>query len=409
MQLDEREMAYKALMAWFKKGSFLQGASLPPLPLKIVLGVCRHHLHLDYIIKKLVRKPPELPVQVILEMGLYQLFFMGGIPDHAAVFTSAELARSNRLSEGSVSLINGLLRQAKRNGLPALPPQKVKKISIENSVPEWIVRRWLDAHGAEKAEQKAKETLEEPIQWIRVNTRLITLTEFREAWALKGRDYADRYLELDSSVRIKDLLESKDFLEGKFSFQNPAAYDVVHLLDIKPGMRVWDACAAPGGKSALILEMNPAISLVASDASEERALRLADLVKRQGLDSVEFGVIDAVCSPFKEEFDRILLDAPCSNFGVLSRRPEVVYRITPESIEELASKQLEILSGASKALKKGGVLVYATCSQERPETTGVIKKFLDANSNFSILKEAVCTGEVNGMDRFFAQALVRKS
>lgn len=408
MQVDEREMAYQALIAWFKKGTFLQGASLSPLALKIVLGVCRHHLHLDYIIKKSVAKPPELRVQVILEMGLYQLFFMEGIPDHAAVFTSAELARSNHLSEGSVSLINGFLRQAKRNGLPALPPQKVKRISIENSVPEWIVRRWLDAHGAEKAEQMAKETLEEPTQWIRINTRLSTLAEFREAWPTNGREYADRYLEIDSSIRIKDLLESKDFLEGKFSFQNPAAFEVVSLLDIQPGMRVWDACAAPGGKSALILEMNPTVSLVASDASEERALRMADIVKRQGLEAVEFGIIDAANPPFKEEFDRILLDAPCSNFGVLSRRPEVVYRITPESFEELATKQLEILNGASKALKKGGILVYATCSQERLETTGVVKKFLDANPNFIAIKESICTGEVKGMDRFFAQTLMRK-
>ena len=316
MQLDERQIAYKALFAWFKKGTFLQNASLPPLALKMVLGVCRHHLHLEYIIKKNVSKMPELPVQIILEMGLYQLFFMDGIPDHAAVFTSAALARWNRLSEGSVGLINGVLRQAKRNGLPDLPPQKVKRISIEYSVPEWIVRRWLDSYGATQAEEMAKETIQEPIQWIRINTNKTTLKKIRETWDLHGEEYANRYLEVDSNLQIKKLLESKEFAEGLFSFQNPAAYDVVSLLKVSSGMKVWDACAAPGGKTSLMLEMNPSISLVASDISEERVSKMSDLIERQKLDSVLFNVMDAANSTYNQEFDRILLDVPCSNFEI---------------------------------------------------------------------------------------------
>ena len=408
MQLDERQIAYKALFAWLKKGTFLQNASLPPLALKMVLGVCRHHLHLEYIIKKNVSKMPELPVQIILEMGLYQLFFMDGIPDHAAVFTSAALARWNRLSEGSVGLINGVLRQAKRNGLPDLPPQKVKRISIEYSVPEWIVRRWLDSYGATQAEEMAKETIQEPIQWIRINTNKTTLKKIRETWDLHGEEYANRYLEVDSNLQIKKLLESKEFAEGLFSFQNPAAYDVVSLLKVSSGMKVWDACAAPGGKTSLMLEMNPSISLVASDISEERVSKMSDLIERQKLDSVLFNVMDAANSTYNQEFDRILLDVPCSNFGVLSRRPEVVYRTTPESIETLAEKQFEILQGASKALKKNGLLVYATCSQERTETVTVIKRFLASNPDFALEGKPICTGGIKGMDHFFAQALVRQ-
>ena len=408
MQLDERQIAYKALFAWLKKGTFLQNASLPPLALKMVLGVCRHHLHLEYIIKKNVSKMPELPVQIILEMGLYQLFFMDGIPDHAAVFTSAALARWNRLSEGSVGLINGVLRQAKRNGLPDLPPQKVKRISIEYSVPEWIVRRWLDSYGATQAKEMAKETIQEPIQWIRINTNKTTLKKMRETWGLHGEEYANRYLEVDSNLQIKKLLESKEFAEGLFSFQNPAAYDVVSLLKVSSGMKVWDACAAPGGKTSLMLEMNPSISLVASDISEERVSKMSDLIERQKLDSVLFNVMDAANSTYNQEFDRILLDVPCSNFGVLSRRPEVVYRTTPESIETLAEKQFEILQGASKALKKNGLLVYATCSQERVETVAVIKRFLALNPDFALEGKSICTGGIKGMDHFFAQALVRQ-
>ncbi|HPW95045.1 MAG TPA: transcription antitermination factor NusB [Fibrobacteraceae bacterium] len=408
MQLDERQIAYKALFQWFKKGTFLQGSSLPPFALKIVLGVCRHHLHLEYIIKKNVSKMPEMPVQIILEMGLYQLFFMDGIPDHAAVFTSAALARWNRQSEGSVALINGVLRQVKRNGLPELPPQKIKRISIEYSVPEWIVRRWFDSYGAMQAEEMAKETIQEPVQWIRVNTNKITLKKIREDFDLHGDEYAERYLEVDSNIPMKKLLESREFNEGLFSFQNPAAYDVVSLLKVSSGMKVWDACAAPGGKTSLILEMNPSISLVASDISEERVSKMSDLVERQKLDSVHFNVMDAANTTYNQEFDRILLDVPCSNFGVLSRRPEVVYRTTLESLEALSNMQFEILQGASKALKKNGLLVYATCSQERVETTGVLKRFLAANPDFALEGKSICTGGIKGMDHFFAQALVRQ-
>lgn len=408
MQLDERQYAYRALSAWLKKGTFLQSASLSPLALNMVLGVCRHHLHLEYIIKKNVSKMPDLSVQIILEMGLYQLFFMSGIPDHAAVFTSVALARCNHLSEGSVALINGVLRQVKRNGLPELPPQKIKRVSIEYSVPEWIVRRWFDSYGASQAEEMAKETIQEPVQWIRVNTNKTTLKKIRETWQLNGEEYAGRFLEVDSSLPMKKLLESKDFADGLFSFQNPAAFDVVSLLKLSSDLKVWDACAAPGGKSALMLEMNPCISLVASDVSEERVSKMSDLIERLKLNSVLFSVMDVTNSTYNEEFDRILLDVPCSNFGVLSRRPEVVYRTLPETIESLAEKQFEILQGASKALKKNGILVYATCSQERAETSGVIKRFLSCNPHFALDGKSICTGGIKGMDRFFAQALIRQ-
>jgi 16S rRNA (cytosine967-C5)-methyltransferase len=173
-------------------------------------------------------------------------------------------------------------------------------------------------------------------------------------------------------------------------------------------MKVWDACAAPGGKTSLILEMNPSISLVASDISEERVSKMSDLVERQKLDSVHFNVMDAANTTYNQEFDRILLDVPCSNFGVLSRRPEVVYRTTLESLEALSNMQFEILQGASKALKKNGLLVYATCSQERVETTGVLKRFLAANPDFALEGKSICTGGIKGMDHFFAQALVRQ-
>jgi 16S rRNA (cytosine967-C5)-methyltransferase len=155
------------------------------------------------------RKCLSYQFKLFLKWALPTLFY-GWDSRSCSVFTSAALARWNRLSEGSVGLINGVLRQAKRNGLPDLPPQKVKRISIEYSVPEWIVRRWLDSYGATQAEEMAKERFRNQYNGIRINTSKTTLKKIRETWDLHGEEYANRYLEVDSNLQIKKLLESKD-------------------------------------------------------------------------------------------------------------------------------------------------------------------------------------------------------
>lgn len=411
--LKERFAAYHAIVAWIEDGTLIREHALSPFAMEIALGVCRHHLRLRHAIHQGVKRMPTEKVQAILEMGLYQLFFMDGVPDHASVSTSVELARSASLGEGAVKLVSGVLRNAQRSGLPTLPTQNVLRISIGNSVPEWIVRRWLDEYGVVEAEARAKETSEIPTQWIRVNTLRISLSKLREKLGLQGREYGDRYLEVpngaDKGPRLGALLASESFAQGLFSVQNPAAYDVVRLLEVAPGHEIWDACAAPGGKSALLAEMYGEASILASDVSSERLLYIQDLMGRLGLTNVKSALIDALHSEFDKKFDRILLDVPCSNMGVLSRRPEVLYRLKPEDFKTLPALQLGILESASKALKPGGILVYATCSPERVETTRVIDLFLTNNPEFEAHGEPVRIGKNDmGLDHFFAQALMRK-
>jgi 16S rRNA (cytosine967-C5)-methyltransferase len=412
--LKERFDAYHAIIAWLEKGVLIRDHALSPFAMEIALGVCRHHLRLKHAIQKGVKRMPAEKVQALLEMGLYQLFFMDGVPDHASLSTTVELARAASLGEGAVRLVSAVLRNAQRSGLPPLPTQNVLRISIGNSVPEWIVRRWLDEYGAAEAEERAKETSEKPTQWIRVNTSRTSFSRLRDKFGLQGRDYADRYLEVSSgtgkSSRLGNLLASDAFAQGLFSVQNPAAYDVVRLLEGASGQEIWDACAAPGGKSALLAEMFPDASILASDISSERMRFMEDLTGRLGLKNVKSAVVDALHSGFENKFDRILLDVPCSNMGVLSRRPEVLYRLKPEDFKTLPVLQGEILDAASKALKPGGILVYATCSPERVETTRVIELFLKDNSEFEKHGEPVRIGKNDmGLDHFFAQALMRKS
>ena len=406
--LKERMDAYRVLLLWQKDGSFIKESGLSPFAMELALGVCRRHLYLQYFLKTLVKKMPSLEVATVLEMGIFQMFFME-IPDHAAVSTSVELTKAANLGEGSARLVNAVLHSARRSGLPALPQQRVRRVSIESSVPEWLVRRWFDIYGGDRAESLAKATLERPVEWIRVNLQKTSAPVLAQKLGLTGASILyDRYIQVPEDAKLKPILESESFAKGEFSMQNPSAYEVVKLLDLKPGQKVWDACAAPGGKSALMGEMDSSLDILASDVSAFRVEKMHDVVDRLGLKNVRLECIDAL-SPQQLKFDRILLDVPCSNMGVMPRRPESKYRITQGSMKELAELQYGILESASVRLAEGGVLVYATCSPDPLETTQVVNRFLKVHPEFVKRGEHVLPGaQDNRFDGFFAQALERK-
>ena len=414
--LTEREEAFRVLLLWQRDGSFIKESGLSPFAMELALGVCRRHLYLEYFVKSLTKKLPSLEARVILEMGLFQMFFMD-VPDYAAINDSVELAKSANLGESTARLVNAVLRTARRQGEPALPPQRVRRVSVENSVPEWLVRRWFDVYGGDRAEALAKATLERPTEWIRVNLQKTSAPVLAEKIGITGASILyDRFIEIPRDVGVKLLLALPEFVKGEFSFQNPSAFEVVKLLDLKPGLKVWDACAAPGGKTALMAEMDSSLEILASDSSASRLEKMQDLMNRLGLTNIKTEVIDlapaqdsATSPQHSSKFDRILLDVPCSNMGVIARRPESVYRMTPESINEVAELQFKILENASAALVPGGRLVYATCSPDPTETTRVIARFVKAHPEFVKVGEPVLPGlKDSRLDGFFAQALEYK-
>ena len=432
--LTEREDAYRVLLLWLKDGAFIKESGLPPFAMELALGVCRRHLYLEYFVKSLTKKLPSLEARVIIEMGLFQMFFMD-VPDYAAINDSVELAKSANLGESIARLVNAVLRSARRQGAPALPPQRVRRVSIENSVPEWLVRRWFDVYGGDRAEALAKATLERPTEWIRVNLQKTSAPVLAEKLGITGSSILyDRYIEIPRDVGVKLLLASPEFVNGLFSFQNPSAYEVVKLLDLKSGLKVWDACAAPGGKTALMAEMDGSLEILASDSSASRLEKMQDLMERLGLKNIKTEVLDLAAVPqalvahtsatspqhsplsslvsrlsSEAKFDRILLDVPCSNMGVIARRPESIYRLTPESINEIAELQYKVLENASTALAPSGRIVYATCSPDPAETTRVIARFLKAHPEFVKVGEPVLPGlKDSRLDGFYAQALEYK-
>lgn len=419
--LKERKDSYRVLLQWQRDGAFIKEGGLSPFAMELALGVCRRYLYLLYVIKHLTKRMPSEEAGTIIAMGLVQMLYMN-VPDYAAIATSADLAKAVGLGDGTASLVNGVLRGARRNGLPELPPQRVRKVSIENSVPEWLVRRWFDIYGGDRAEEIARTTLARPAEWLRVNLQKTNAPKLAQKLGFENASILyDRFIEVPENAKLKAVLESDSFVKGEFSLQNPSAYEVVKLLDLKSGLKVWDACAAPGGKSALMAEMDPSLDILASDVSENRMAKMQDLAKRLGLANIKTSCIDVLSLKSAEAtkniggstrlasaYDRILLDVPCSNMGVLARRPEVVYRLSPQSFKELAELQYSILEAAATRLAVGGRLVYATCSPDPLETTQVVNRFVKAHPEFVKVGDPVLPANKDSrFDGFFAQALVK--
>jgi 16S rRNA (cytosine967-C5)-methyltransferase len=344
------------------------------LAYEIALGATRRHFALLALVKNMCPRLPNAKVTLLLEISLYQMLCMR-VPEHAVVNTAVSLARALKLGEGASRLVNAILRRALREG--AQMPQGV-------DFPKWILPHLSEA-------QKAS-ALQNPAQWVRFKTPRQDL--------LFGR-YA----------QVKDageVLRGPEFAQGLCSFQNPASFLIVQLLGMQDGMRLWDACAAPGGKTALASEMFPNAKIVASDLKPERLKKMDDLTQRLNLKNLKVMRMDAAnpdtSSPeFKEPFDRVLVDAPCSNLGVLSRRPEVLQRLKPQDLKELPQLQYAILAGASQSVKPGGALVYATCSPEPAETTEVVERFLKEHPAWKL--EAQVFASEPGFDLFFGARL----
>jgi 16S rRNA (cytosine967-C5)-methyltransferase len=238
-----------------------------------------------------------------------------------------------------------------------------------------------------------------PPQWIRVNPQKTNIEELAEKLNLnKPETLFDKFILVPNAGKM---LKNPLFEKGFYSFQNPASFFIARMLKIKPGYKIWDACAAPGGKTAMLAEENPEAFFTSTDNSEKRIAKLFDLQKRLKLNNVNIVLANAQNPPFFDCFDIVMIDAPCSNMGVVLRRPEALRSFSKERIFELAKKQLAILRGASVAVKKGGVLIYSVCSQEKEETSEVVGNFL--NKNF-IREDSIFT-DMPDLDRFFVAKL----
>ncbi len=372
------------------------------LAMEIAYGSIRKRYWLDCWIDFLgkvpsLKQPPLL--RWLLHIGLYQIFCMEKIPASAIVNTSVELAKSKKLGRLAL-VVNGILRSAVRykNAGVELPKPKdpLLRLSQEYSIPKWLAEKLIIWRGLEGAECVANAFNRIPSIDIRVNTLCSSLEDVKRSFESAGY-LVDHIDDSNSALHILngsgDVENWPDFNNGYWCVQDRAAQWITTLLSPNAGERVLDACAAPGGKATHIAQlMGDHGEIWAVDRSVHR-LKLAEKnSKRLGISTINFLVADATClleikPHWRSYFDRILIDAPCSGLGTLSRHPDARWRMTPEKIEELVSLQANILDGVLPLLKVGGSLVYATCTIHPEENSHQIHTLINRKPELFLRKE----------------------
>lgn len=362
---------------------------------ELVLGVVRRRPTLDWLLARRTegrRQRPE--VRTVLHVGLYQLLFLDRIPPHAAVHETVELARSVGLSAqtGFVNaVLRGLLREI--DGVrQALEDLRSTDLATATAHPAWLVDRWRERLGSADLVRLLDLDNRPPGTFARVNRARIQPAALLAAWAAEGVTALPRSFPWQGPEVVFELREHPplaglgSFQRGEFYVQDPSTLLAVTLLDPRPGEAILDACAAPGGKTALLAaRVAPEGRVLAEDLHPDRLALLSGNIVRLGLT----GVTVAVASQDPEVvgeggFDRVLVDAPCSNTGVLRRRVEARWRLQPASLAGLQEAQRRILSRAARRVRPGGVLVYSTCSLEPEENAGQVDAFLRDEPGFRL-------------------------
>lgn len=388
----------------------------------LVLGVIERKITLDYELSLYLSKPlkklkPE--VLTVLRLGAYQIFYMDKVPDSAAVNESVRLTKSCGLSYAS-SLVNAVLRKCSKNGVILPDEAQDNYLSVRYSCPQWLIDKWTDEYGEEDTKGFLPFLNEKPKTTIRVNTTKVTADELSKLLLNEGIKCEPTDLEnaIDIDLCGNDITSLKAFKDGLFHVQDKASQLCVKALSPQKGDTVFDLCASPGGKSFTIAEyMENEGKILSFDKLEKRTSLISSGAERLGLTAIKTDTADA--EVYKESLgfaDRVLCDVPCSGLGVISKKPEIKYK-NESDFSLLPKTQLKILTVGSKYVKRGGRLVYSTCTLNKKENEDVCAAFLRDNPNFEpiaalpqISSEPYVTlmPHKNDCDGFFFAAFERK-
>ncbi len=427
--LPSRAAAARILAEWMQSGQFpdrqLEAGERPDraMVMELVYGSVRRQRELDLYVGRLASRRPDPIVRALLHVGLYQLFHMDRTEAYAAVHETVEAARMLGRPQAA-PLVNAVLRRAQRERALLESLLANQPLAVRASHPDDVVERWQRTFGDEEAQALCAWNNRRASICLRPVPAVCTLSRYADRLREAGVDAAPhpfdpaRFLRLSHGVRVQDL---PGYAEGAFVVQDPATTFAVDLLDIRPGLRVLDACAAPGGKTLLIAESMQAPDgridglLVATDLHEDRLQTLRTNLQRMGrahvqvqqLDLTRPEEMDAFRRAFATDgFDRILLDVPCSNSGVIQRRPDARYRLTPARLKALAKTQRSLLSGAARLLAPGGRIVYSTCSLEPEENGDGVRAWLRTRPGMRLDRERLLFPPTTQTDGAYAAALV---
>ncbi len=416
---------------------------------ELVYGVLRWQIKIDWIINlysKIKVNKLEHNVLIALRLGVYQLLFLSRIPASAAINESVNLVKKGTHSgDRSAGFVNAVLRVVNANKMKLEYPDPgrdaVNFVSITCATPKWIAKRWIERNGIQEAKKICQSTLETPPKTLRTNTLINNRADLMAALREEGVAAVPcKFAPEAITIQAKHVtLDSKD---KRFYIQEEASQLITHIVAPKDGENILDACAAPGGKTTHMAElMHNSGTIVAMDKYKARLSTLSELLKRFNITNTDIEAWDVTTplnfqpslfhggdesynSVSKNGFDAILIDAPCSGLGVIRRTPDIKLRRKPEDLAVRAKYQSQLLDNLSTYVKKGGRIVYSTCSFEPEETYEVINKFLTDHDEFVVENigdilppecESLITKEgyfrstphLSGMDGFFAVRLKR--
>lgn len=364
----------------------------------IVYGVLENKLLLDFYIRKLSSTrfgKINHEIVNVLRTGLYQLAFMDRVPDSAAVNESVKLAKKVAPHYGG--FVNGILRSFiradKKIELPDRKKHPLTYLSIRYSHPEWMVSKWVEAYGESFAEELLKANNNVPDLWIRVNTLKINPEALMATLEEAGVEVEQSSV-IKDAIRIKSLNENAidklvGYKEGWFTVQDISSMCVAEISEVAPGDFVVDVCAAPGGKSThLAQKMNNKGTIISRDLYPQKLDLIKETRDRLGIEIIETQVFDAMQFDDRllDKADTVLVDAPCSGFGIIRRKPDIKYNRTIEDIGHLIEMQYKILETSSSYVKKGGYLIYSTCTINTDENAAIVEKFLDHHPQYDLVK-----------------------
>ena len=353
---------------------------------EIFYGVIRNKKFLDYIIGKNTKEIKKEWIRNLLRISIYQITFMDS-DNKGVVWEATELAKK-KYGVPISKFINGTLRNYLRNKDSELKNlADEKNYEVLYSIPEWFCDILEKQYGNENLKQSITSLKKIPYLSVRVNKLKYTEKEFEEF--LKEKDIqiikkVDTVYYINSGL----IINSEEFKTGKIIAQDASSYLAARNLGVIPNELVLDICAAPGGKTAVLAEnMENEGEIIAIDIYQHKIKLIDTNMKKLGIDIVKAIVMDARnVNKQGRKFDKILVDVPCSGYGVIRKKPEILYSKNRESVEELAKLQLEILNSAADILKDGGELIYSTCTITDEENTDNIKKFLEERKEFKVEK-----------------------
>lgn len=351
-------------------------------------------------------------------MSVFQIVFLDKVPASAAVNEGVKLTK--KINYKSTGFVNGILRNFIREQdkiqLPDKKKDKVAYYSVKYSYPDWLIERWLKEYDESFLEAFLKANNEPPALTLRVNTLRMDRESLMKALESEGLQVKKSDV-IEDGILVTDISDTtlhqlQAYKKGLFFVQDEGSMLVAKRLDVAPGMKVIDVCSAPGGKSTHLAQlMNNEGEITAFDIYQHKIDKINENADRLGIEIIKATLQDAAVpnEVYINSADRVLVDAPCTGFGIIRRKPEIKYNRTEKDIDTLTSLQYSILETAATYVVKDGILLYSTCSIDKAEDEEIVEKFLSKHPNFELLEDSMekLFPHIDGTDGFFIAKMKR--